>query len=58
MVLDAMKKRLHNVAIAKGGKWIKELLNALWGFVLNLPIPQDSHPTSWSTVLKLLYLLM
>jgi hypothetical protein len=31
MVLDALKKRLHNAANSKGGKWIKELPNALWG---------------------------
>jgi hypothetical protein len=31
MVLDALKKRLYNAANTKGGKWIKELPNALWG---------------------------
>jgi hypothetical protein len=31
MVLNALKKRLHNAANSKGGKWIKELPNALWG---------------------------
>jgi hypothetical protein len=31
MVLDALKKRLHGAANSKGGKWIKELPNALWG---------------------------
>jgi hypothetical protein len=30
MVLDALKKRLHDAANSKGGKWIKELPNALW----------------------------
>jgi hypothetical protein len=30
MVLDALKKRLHGAANTKGGKWIKELPNALW----------------------------
>jgi ribonuclease HI len=29
MVLDALKKRLHDAANTKGGKWIKELPNAL-----------------------------
>jgi hypothetical protein len=29
MVLDALKKRLHDAATSKGGKWIKELPNAL-----------------------------
>jgi hypothetical protein len=31
MVLDALKKRLHDATNSKGGKWIKELPNALWG---------------------------
>jgi IS30 family transposase len=31
MVLDALKKRLHDAANTKGGKWIKELPNALLG---------------------------
>jgi hypothetical protein len=30
MVLDTLKKRLHDAANTKGGKWIKELPNALW----------------------------
>jgi hypothetical protein len=30
MVLDALKKRLHDAANSKGGKWIKELPNALY----------------------------
>jgi hypothetical protein len=30
MVLDALKKRLHDAANTKGGQWIKELPNALW----------------------------
>jgi hypothetical protein len=29
MVLDALKKRLHNAANTKRGKWIKELPNAV-----------------------------
>jgi hypothetical protein len=29
MVLDALKKRLHDAANTKGGNWIKELPNAL-----------------------------
>jgi hypothetical protein len=40
MVLDALKKRLHDAANSKGGKWIKELPNALWG--------QPSKPTGQS----------
>jgi transposase InsO family protein len=31
MVLDALKKRLHDAANTKGGKLIKELPNAVWG---------------------------
>jgi ribonuclease HI len=33
MVLDALKKRLHDVANTKGGKWIKELPNTLRGLL-------------------------
>jgi hypothetical protein len=39
MVLDALKKRLHDA----GGKWIKELPNALWGLRT-----QPSKPTGQS----------
>jgi hypothetical protein len=31
MVPNALKKRVHDTANSKGGKWIKELRNALWG---------------------------
>jgi hypothetical protein len=31
MVLGALEKRLHDTVNTKGGKWIMELLNALWG---------------------------
>jgi hypothetical protein len=37
MVLDALKKRLHDAANTKGGKWTKELANVLWG-LRTLPI--------------------
>jgi hypothetical protein len=30
MVLDTLKKRLHDAANTKRGKWIKELTNGLW----------------------------
>jgi hypothetical protein len=40
MVLDALKKRLHDAANTKGGKWIKELPNALCGLHT-----QPSKPT-------------
>jgi hypothetical protein len=43
MVLDALKKWLHDTANSKGGKWIKELLNALWGLRT-----QPSKPTGQS----------
>jgi hypothetical protein len=43
MVLDALKKRLHDAANSKGGKWIKELPNALWGLHT-----QHSKPTGHS----------
>jgi hypothetical protein len=44
MVLDALKKRLHDAANSKGGKWIKELPNALWGLCT-----QPSKPTGQSS---------
>jgi hypothetical protein len=44
MVLDDLKKRLHNAANSKGRKWIKELPNALWGLRT-----QPSKPTGQST---------
>jgi hypothetical protein len=43
MVLDALKKRLHDTTNSKGGKWIKELPNALWGLRT-----QPSKPTGQS----------
>jgi hypothetical protein len=43
MVLDALKKRLHDAANSKGGKWIKELPNSLWGLRT-----QPSKPTGQS----------
>nr|XP_034594656.1 uncharacterized protein LOC117856388 [Setaria viridis] len=30
MVLEAIKKRLHDIENMKGGKWLKELPNVLW----------------------------
>jgi hypothetical protein len=46
MVLDALKKRLHDAANSKGGKWKKELPNALWGLRT-----QASKPTGQSAYL-------
>jgi hypothetical protein len=45
MVLDALKKRLHDTANTKGGKWIKELPNALWGLHTqpSKPMGQSSY---------------
>jgi hypothetical protein len=43
MVLDALKKWLHDAANTKGGKWIKELPNALRGLRT-----QPSKPTGQS----------
>jgi hypothetical protein len=43
MVLNALKKRLHDAANSKGGKWIKELPNALRGLRT-----QPSKPTGQS----------
>jgi hypothetical protein len=44
MVLDALKKRLHNAANTKGGKWIKELPNALWGLRTQPTKPKGQSP--------------
>jgi transposase InsO family protein len=57
-VLDALKKRLRDAANSKGGKWIKELPNALWGYVLNPPSQHGNLLTSWSTAPKQSSLLM
>jgi hypothetical protein len=43
MILNAHKKRLHDAANSKRGKWIKELPNALWGLCT-----QPSKPTGQS----------
>jgi hypothetical protein len=45
MMLDAPKKRLHDAANTKGGKWIKELPNALWGLRTppSKPMGQSSY---------------
>jgi hypothetical protein len=44
MVLDALKKRLHDVANTKAGKWIKELPNALWGICTQPTKPTGQSP--------------
>jgi hypothetical protein len=44
MVLDALKKRLHDDANSEGGKWIKELPNALWGLCTPPSKPTGQSP--------------
>jgi hypothetical protein len=44
MVLDALKKRLHNATNSKRGKWIKELPNALWGLRTHPSKPTGQSP--------------
>jgi hypothetical protein len=44
MVLDALKKRLHDAANTKGGKWIKELPNTLWGLCTQPTKPTGQSP--------------
>jgi hypothetical protein len=44
MVLDALNKRLHDAANTKGGKWIKELPNALWGLRTQPTKPTGQPP--------------
>jgi hypothetical protein len=44
MVLDTLKKRLHDAANTKGGKWIKELPYALWGLRTQPTKPTGQSP--------------
>jgi hypothetical protein len=44
MVLDALKKQLYDAANTKGGKWIKELPNALWGLRTQPTKPTGQSP--------------
>jgi hypothetical protein len=44
MVLNALKKRLHDAANTKKGKWIKELPNALWGLRTQPTKPTGQSP--------------
>jgi hypothetical protein len=44
MVLDTLKKQLHDLANTKGGKWIKELPNALWGLRTQPTKPTGQSP--------------
>jgi hypothetical protein len=49
MVLDALKKRLHDASNTKGGKWIKELPNALSG------LRTQPTKTTWQSPYFLVY---
>jgi hypothetical protein len=44
MVLDTLKKQLHDAANTKGGKWIKELPNALLGLLTQPTKPTGQSP--------------
>jgi hypothetical protein len=44
MVLDTLKKWLHDAANTKGGKWIKELPNTLWGLRTQPSKPMGQSP--------------
>jgi hypothetical protein len=44
MVLNALKKWLHDAANTKGGKWIKKLPNALWGLRTQPSKPMGQLP--------------
>jgi hypothetical protein len=44
MVIDALKKRLHDAANTKGSKWIKELPNTLWGLRTQPTKPTGQSP--------------
>jgi hypothetical protein len=44
ILLDTLKKQLHDAANTKGGKWIKELPNSLWGLRT-----QPTKPTGQSS---------
>jgi hypothetical protein len=44
VVLHALKKRLPGAANTKGGKWIKELPNALWGLRTQPTKPTGQSP--------------
>jgi hypothetical protein len=44
MVLDSLKKGLHDATNTKRGKWIKELPNALWGLHTQPTKPTGQSP--------------
>jgi hypothetical protein len=55
MIIDGLKKRLCDKNSKKGGKWVHQLPNVVWGSGLSRPKPQDKHRSSLSTALKLSY---
>jgi hypothetical protein len=55
-VLDALKKRLDDAANTKGGKWMKELPNALWGLHTEPTKPTRQSPYILVYGSELLYL--
>jgi hypothetical protein len=57
MVLDALKKRLHDAANTKGGNGSRICPMHSEGCVLNPPSRPDSHPICWPMAPKLFYLL-
>ena len=44
MILDALKKHLYEVTNTKGGKWIQELPNAIWGLRTQPTKPTRQSP--------------
>jgi hypothetical protein len=56
MVLDTLKKRLHDTSNTKGASGSRNCLMYSGGFTHNPPSGQDSHPISWSMALKPSYL--
>jgi transposase InsO family protein len=57
MILDALKKRLHDAANSKGGSGSRNYPMHSGGCALNPPSRRDSRHTSWSMAPKLFYLL-
>jgi transposase InsO family protein len=58
MVLDALKKRLHDAANSKGGSGSRNYPTHSGGCVLSLPSQRGNPLTSWSTAPKQSSLLM
>jgi hypothetical protein len=56
MVLDALKKRLHDAANTKGASGLRNYPTQSRGFAPNLQSQWGSHLTSWTMALRLFYL--